>query len=157
MVEFPLDVGSNCSEVDNAMTPLWKAVYSLREAETLAGMGNVAGPADAPPSKPEEEDGWARDWLSRAKDALRRAQEMHTEAGRKGMTVLKERAHRIASKLRDGAAGVIAGAKNIVQATRSELDKFHTTAREAATAWASMNVLFTVAGIIAAVWYFSRR
>ena len=89
--------------------------------------------------------------------AFNRASEMHEEAKRKGIEVLQQRARLIVERLRDGAAAVRAGAKNIVQTTREELGKFHETVQSAAVGWATMNVLFLVAGLIAAAWYFTRK
>jgi hypothetical protein len=80
----------------------WAAVSSLREAETLAAMtGGVSGPADEPP-KPGEEASWVDDWARRAGESLARAREW--SASRKRM--LRERAQRIVSRVRDGAASV---------------------------------------------------
>lgn len=129
----------------------------LREAEALAGLGSVAGPTDAPPTKAEDEDSWTRDWIQRARDALQKARAMHDEALRKGQETLRERAARIAQKLRNGAAAVQAGAKNILKETKEQLSQFHETARTAFTGWASMNAFFIVAALIGAAWYFTRK
>lgn len=145
------------SRLRGVTTPLWTAVYALREAEALAGLGNVAGPTDAPPAKPEEENSWTLDWLSRAKDALKRAQAMHDEAQRKGMQALQERAARIVTRLRTGARAVLDGARNVTAATREELGKFHATVQAASNAWSSMQGVFALALIIGAVWYFTQK
>lgn len=139
------------------VSPLWKAVHRLREAEALAGLGSVAGPLDAPPEKPEDEDSWTRDWLTRAKAAFKRAVEMHEEASRKGVEVVRERARTIAQRLRDGAAGVLQGAKNVAKTTRDEVQSFLEKAQQATFTWASLNTAFAVGAIVFALWYFTRR
>lgn len=85
------------------MTPgqqrlFWGAVSSLREAETLAQLGGVSGPADEPP-KSGDEKGWISDWTGRASEALGKAKAW-IDSGNKA---LKDRARRIARHIADGS------------------------------------------------------
>lgn len=85
------------------MTPgqerlFWGAVSSLREAETLAQLTNVSGPADEPPRAGDEKS-WIEDWAGRAKEALKRAHEMAQNAKK----AIRDRARRIAGHVADGA------------------------------------------------------
>lgn len=79
----------------------WAAVNSLREAETLAQLGNVSGPADEPP-QPGDEESWTRDWVKRAGDSLKKARDM-VDSHVKSQV---DRGKRIAVHVRDGASAI---------------------------------------------------
>lgn len=113
------------------MTPgqerhFWGAVSALREAETLAQLGNVSGPADEPP-RPGDEQGWIADWSKRATETLAKAKTW-VDSKKKS---LRDRARRIAGHVQEGArriyqASPIARAKN---ATAKALQDVTETAR----------------------------
>ncbi len=95
------------SATDRRRRLFWRAVHMLREAETLADLGPVAGPADSVPSEGDEES-WVRDWSKRAKQALKKANEWLVEKPNK---VAEERARSIADRVRRGAAAIRRAAK----------------------------------------------
>lgn len=90
----------------------WRAVYALREAESVVAGATIVGAADAPPGAGLV-DAWASDWASRARDALRRAHEIALDA-REGA---RERARRAARRIAEGARAV----REVVRRTRERL------------------------------------
>ena len=94
-----MDVPSSAA----ARTYYWRAVERLREAETLAELGHVSGPADAPPEKPEDESDWIADWKKRAKETARKAWEALSENPTKPV---KRRAAEIAERLQRGVKAI---------------------------------------------------
>lgn len=71
---------------------------ALAEAEALAALGAVSGPADAIPASGDVA-AWATDYYRRAREALRRAAEWQSDARRE----VRDRAARIARRIADGA------------------------------------------------------
>lgn len=78
-----------------------RAVEALAEAEALAALSTVAGPADVVPDAGSTA-AWAADWERRARDALRRAWEWSTSPAREA----RDRARRVARRISDGARDV---------------------------------------------------
>lgn len=140
-----------------AVNPLWRSVYALRYAETLAGLGNVAGPTDAPPAKREEEESWVQEWTRRAKEVLGRAKQMHDDSLKTGADALRDRAKRIATAVRDGAKQILTTVKNTGESALDDLRRVLDTAKAGAWGWATMNVLLSLGLLWAAYEYFSRK
>ena len=86
-----------------APTDLWPAVYDLRLAESVADLGLVAGPQDAPPREESALPAWAREWASRARDALARADTMVGSP----IATVRRRAGVIADALQGGARRIL--------------------------------------------------
>lgn len=85
------------------MTPgqerlFWGAVSALREAETLAQITSVSGPADEPPQSGDEKS-WIEDWTKRASETLSKARAW-VDSKKKAV---RDRARRIASHVAEGA------------------------------------------------------
>lgn len=76
----------------------WRAVYALTEAEALAKVSAVEGPADAPPATNNDAFAFVGNWKARAKAALAKARQWH-ETGKRA---LKERARKVAVKIAQG-------------------------------------------------------
>lgn len=74
-----------------------RAIEALNEAEALAKLSDVVGPADVPP-EPGSEKAFLDDWQARAKGVLRKGYEW-VQSGKAG---LKDRARRAAQKVRQG-------------------------------------------------------
>jgi hypothetical protein len=81
---------------------LWRAVEALKQAESLAQIaGAISGPADTVPPAGQEES-WGADWVERAKRALQRANDLWQQ----GTDASKERARRIATRVKEGSRAV---------------------------------------------------
>lgn len=132
----------------------WRAVDRLREAEGLAQLQAVSGPADAPPEAGAEQS-WFDDWSSRAKGALRKAREL-VDSGKRAA---KDRARRIAQAVRDGASAVWKASPpgQLASASKSTLQNL----ADAATAiqWASIigSGVATLALLGAVYWLWTAR
>jgi hypothetical protein len=136
--------------------PLWRSVYALRYAETLAGLGNVAGPTDAPPATRAEEETWVQEWTRRARETLGRAKEMHDQALKTGADALQDRARRIATAVRDGAKQILTTVQNTGESALDDLRRVLETAKAGAWGWATMNVLLGL-GLLWALYEFYRK
>lgn len=79
----------------------WRAVNALREAETLAELKAISGPADAPPGAGDETS-WVDDWAKRGREALRKARDWAESEKRSA----RERAARIADRVRSGVRAI---------------------------------------------------
>lgn len=79
----------------------WRAVSALREAEALADLKAISGPADGPPA-PGDEPSWVDDWAKRAREALRKARDFSESAKR----AAKDRARAIADNVRRGVRAI---------------------------------------------------
>lgn len=89
------------------MTPaqtrlFWKAVASLREAETVTNLSGVSGPADEPPRQESDEQSFVADWVSRAKHALAKGREYATAPEK----WIRDRAGRVVHRIREGAIAI---------------------------------------------------
>lgn len=89
------------------MTPgnyrnLWRATASLREAETLANLSEVSGPADEPPKDDAGLQSWAEDWKGRALDAVHKAREFIERPA----VVMKERGRAIVNRISTGLSAI---------------------------------------------------
>jgi hypothetical protein len=136
-----------------ARTYYWRAVERLREAESLAQLGHVSGPADAPPEKPEDESGWIADWKKRAKETARKAYEALAENPTKAV---KRRAAEISSRLQRGIAAIRKA--NPSEATKQKLSSLADLLKGlwgAAHAGTSFGTLLALAVI--AWWFFGRK
>lgn len=134
------------------MTPgqernFWGAVHALREAETLAQLGNVSGPADEPP-RPGDEKGWIADWANRAREALERARKMALPGPTGALplaakNVAKQRASRDAA--RRIAAHIQEGVRRVRQA--SPLARAEKTLSEVSDAARALQFGFIFGGV----------
>lgn len=76
----------------------WRATNALVEAEALAKLAAVEGPADGPPATAAAIGAYVDDFKARAKAALNKAREFY-DSGKRG---LQERARRVATKVQQG-------------------------------------------------------
>lgn len=127
----------------------------MSEAEALTGLGAVQGPADEPP-QPGDEESWTSDWLARGKDALRKAWEL----GQSGDQKLKERAARIARRIREGVENIVRapvkGARKLGKATRESAKSLHEAARGVERMWTS-SFTFGAAVLVAIVVFMLKK
>lgn len=139
------------------LSSYWPAVYALRSAESLAQLGVVAGPADAPPDKQEDSESWVQDWITRAKDALAKAKQMHDEAARRGLGVLRDRARKIGERIVTGTRAIVqaqvATAKKVSKEVLRQLDEIHADARAVAIGWTATQVALALAAGVVLVMY----
>lgn len=106
----------------------WRATYALREAESLAKLGRVVGPADAPPSDAQSEPNWIADWKARAKAALKQAADWWSEGNER----LKDRAREVARQIERGGSAIVEA--NPLEAGKNAIDKLVSFAHELTTA-----------------------
>jgi CHASE3 domain sensor protein len=85
-----------------AQRNLWRATAALREAETLAQLSAVSGPADEPPRDQNDEQSWAEDWKGRALESLARARDFALRPA----VVMKDRAKAIVNRISGGLAAI---------------------------------------------------
>lgn len=127
----------------------WGAVSSLREAETLAQLGSVSGPADEPPTAGDEKS-WIDDWAKRAGETLGKARAWSSSK----VKALRDRARRIAGHISDGARRIYQ-ASPIARANRTIQDVAE-TARTIQIATLVSGVGATVLLLAAAWWVFQK-
>ena len=103
----------------------WRAISSLREAETLAQMpGDISGPADEAPT-PGNEESFVNDWSGRAREALKKAFEWHASP----IAAVKERARRIAKRIYKGARDLRDIPEKLSDAARKRLELLEEAAK----------------------------
>jgi hypothetical protein len=140
---------------------LWPAVYALRTAESIANLATVTGAADAPPATPEDEESWAKEWLTRARAALSSAGQMVAAAADAAKPAnvaaeLRERAQRIAENVRVGVKNIRERAKKAAKTLREDLLAVNKTAGNLLEAVTAGEIALTVTAVIAALWWFTR-
>lgn len=139
---------------------LWPAVYALRNAEALAALQTVTGPADAPPAQASDETGWVKDWVERSRLALKSAAEFAaraaTEPARVTADVLRDRAQRIAEQVAAGAKNIRQAARNASAEVLRQVGEVHETARTLLTAVTAGEIALIVVALVAAALWFGR-
>jgi lysozyme family protein len=133
---------------------LWRAVFALRTAETLADLASVAGPSDSPPELAADFGSFASDWADRARRALSKAQQWAIE---KPVQAARERAQRVAQQVSRGARAIVRAGKRIAAWPKRTVQLLGRAADEMATR-AAVSAVVTVA-VVGAVawWYFANR
>lgn len=127
----------------------WAAVSALREAETIAQLGNVSGPADEPP-KAGDEKSWIEDWGKRATETLAKARAW-VDSKKKS---LRDRARRVASHVAEGARRIYQ-ASPVARASRA-LEAVTDTARTIQMATLVSGVAVTVL-LLAGAWLLFKK
>lgn len=129
----------------------WRAVSNLREAEALASLANaVSGPADAPPQNDKDQT-WISDWADRSRMALQKARDWSTAKSR----ALRERAGRIAARVREGARAIYR-ASPAAKASR-KLEEVVTMANAVTTAVSIGSIALTAALVYLAYRVFVKK
>lgn len=127
----------------------WAAVSALREAESLAQLSSVSGPADEPP-RDGDEPSWIEDWSKRAHDALKKAREWADSKKR----ALRDRASRIAEHVRTGARRIYQASP--IGKTAKALQSVNETANHIQLAAWVTSVGLTLALLAGAWWLFKQ-
>jgi CHASE3 domain sensor protein len=103
---------------------LWRATAALREAETLAQLASVSGPADEAPREQTEEQSWAEDWKTRALESLDKARQFAL----KPAVVMKDRAKTIVNRIASGLAAIRRATGQRLRATLKPVEQALTVA-----------------------------
>lgn len=132
----------------------WRAVFALRQAETLADLASVAGPSDTPPELVADFGSFASDWADRARRALSKAQQWAIE---KPAQAARERAQRVAEQVKRGARAILRAGRRVSNWPRRSVEILGKTAEDFATR-SIISTVVTVAVVgYAAWWYFGKR
>ncbi len=130
----------------------WRAVSALREAETLADLGSVSGPADAPPKEGEDES-WIKDWGKRAQNAIRKAHEALVD---NPSEAVKRRAQRIGARVQSGITA-IKKAFTPSEETKKKLRSLSDLAKGLLFAGNAGSAAGLIVGFALVYWWFSRK
>lgn len=139
---------------DSQRALAWRAVFALRQAETLADLASVAGPSDTPPELAADFGSFASDWADRARRALSKAQQWAIE---KPAQAARERAQKVAQQVSRGARAIVRAGRRIVGWPKRTVELLGKTAEEMAVK-STISAVLTVAIVgYAAWWYFAKR
>lgn len=139
---------------DSQRALAWRAVFALRQAETLADLASVAGPSDTPPELAADFGSFASDWADRARRALSKAQQWALE---KPAQAARERAQKVAQQVSRGARAIVRAGRRIAGWPLRTIQVLGQTAEEMATRSAISAVITAAVVGYAAWWYFAKR
>lgn len=154
MAALPAPPPSRVPLTDTQRALAWRAVFALRQAETLAELASVAGPSDTPPELAADFSSFAADWADRARRALSKAQQWAIE---KPAQAAKERASRVAEHVARGARAIVRAGKRIASWPKRTVQVLGQTAEEMASRWAVSGVITAAVVAYVAWWYFAKR